>query len=172
MHSTYYQDDMSDVGSFSTVLGGVATTINYKIHKDKVARATFTYLGKSYSFQMSKWKGTNFSNFQLKFHTAYNDPVKYGSSSIDPLGLPTINTTPDQQTEIVVQTVKDCFRYLDQLLLQQQKSIIDYSCWYRERYSRNLSTYEDFIQLVTCHCIVHAEFLAPNVPWTVVPFVV
>ncbi|KAJ3299507.1 hypothetical protein HK104_008696 [Borealophlyctis nickersoniae] len=163
---------MPDTGSFNTSLGGVGIVVNYQVHADHKAKASFSYLSRSYQFNFTKWSRTKFTDFQEKFHHVYNDTANFGSSTMDANGSVTISTTPAHQLNIVVQAIKDSFRYLDALLTVQQKAIIDYSCWYRERNGNTLSTYEEYIQLVTCHCIVHGEFLAPNVVWAVTPFVV
>ena len=167
-----YSQDMSDFGTFATCLGGVNATVAWKKHADHSVKADFSYLGTSYEFGISRWKGKAFTNFQLAFHDKYTDVTTYGSSNIDDEGLPSINTTSDQKLNIVTRATKDVFKYLDVLVREHQKSILDYSCWYRERHAGGLSTYEEYIQLATTHCIVHAEFLAGNVPWSITPFVV
>lgn len=163
-------DNMPICNSFNTVLGGVPITVMYTIYNDHGVRATFSYLGTSYQFVMAKWKSRKFTDFTLKFHEAHADMVKFGSSWTNNDGLPTISTTPEQQTAIVVQAIRDTFAYLDTLLRTQQKMILDYACWYREKHSTMLETYADYFQLVTCHCIVHSEFFAPSIPWVIVPF--
>lgn len=166
-------DEMPDIGNFATALGDVGITVQYQINADHKATATFSYLSRSYSFKMSKWSGKNqFTDFQIKFHQVYTDTSKFGSSGKDANGNVVPNTSPSQQTAIVAQAIQDVFRYLEQLLHAQQKAIIDYACWYRERHGKSFAKYEDYIQLVTTHCIVHSEFLAPNVSWNVTPFVV
>lgn len=42
-------------------------------------------------------------------------------------------------------------------------------CVYRERFP-DYDSYESYITRVTCNCIVHTHFLAPNVTWQVVKF--
>lgn len=167
-----YSQDMPDVGSFSTSLGDVPVTVSYSVHADHTVKTSFSYLGASYDFTLSRWKGKKFTDFQLKFHEVYDDVALYGSSTSDADGLPTISTTPGQKLAIVIRAVRDSFLYLDTLLRTQKNCIIDYSSWYRERYWDNLDTYAGYVQLVTCHCIVHAEFQARPFTFAVVQFIV
>ena len=162
---------MPDLGTFTTSLGGVNIVVNWKKHADHSVKADFSYLGSSYEFAISHWKGKAFTNFQLSFHNAYTDISTYGSSSIDDEGLPVVNTTSDEKLNIVTKAVHDVFKYLDTLVCEHQQSILDYSCWYRERHFGDLSRYEAYIQMVTTHCIVQSEFLTGNIPWTITPFV-
>ena len=64
----------------------------------------------------------------------------------------------------------DIMRHLDQIFTAHKRSVLDYAVWYREKKHKDADTYAHFIQLVTCHCIVHADFLAPGITYDVVPF--
>jgi hypothetical protein len=162
---------MQENGSFNTVLGGVPIIVNYARFNNKECRTTFSYLGRLHEFKMSRWSGTGWAPFVTKFHVAHRDIVTFGSSTIDDNGMSTFDVTPEQLNAIVIESASDVFKYLDVLLISQQKQILDYSVWYRDR-NPPPETYEEYIQLVTCHCIVHSQFLAGNLLWTVVPFVI
>jgi hypothetical protein len=56
---------MPETGSFSASLGGFGVSVDYKVYSDHSAKATFTYLGSSYEFEMSRWKGKAFTGKYL-----------------------------------------------------------------------------------------------------------
>ena len=164
---TYQNDNMPERGTFVTRLGGSNIEVAFNIYTDHRAVCTFSYMARSYIFEMGCWKGTKpFNDFIRKFHAANNNPVEYGTTLENDI----VDATFDQQVSIVRKAVRDCFTYLDQLLHTQDRAIVDYAMWYRERYGKELNTYSDYIQVVTCNCIVHSEFIAPNIAWMVVPF--
>ena len=68
------------------------------------------------------------------------------------------------------QVVLDMMRHLNQIFTANKRSLLDYAVWYREKH-KELDTYAQFVQLTTCHCIVHADFLAPGLSYPIVPFV-
>ena len=69
-----------------------------------------------------------------------------------------------------MQAVLDIIRHLDEIWKANKRVVLDYAVWYREKHKED-DTYTQFIQLVTCHCIVHSDFLAPGVTYPIVPFV-
>ena len=93
---------------------------------------------------------------------------KYGSSEYDDFGDVVLSdSTAEQNKRIVLQAVKDVFLHLNSILIQQLRSILDYDIWYREKYSTDITTCSQYIQLVTANCIVDSDFLAGNMKWEV-----
>lgn len=127
-------------------------------------------MGKLIEFKMSRWSKRGWGPFIPKFHEAHTDPVLYGTSTVDEEGVPTFDINSDQLENIILKATQDVFSHIDKLLETQQRMILDYCVWYREKYSNATDSYEQYIQLVACHCVVHSEFLAGNMPWVVVPF--
>ena len=68
-----------------------------------------------------------------------------------------------------VQAVCDIMAHMDRIWRKYKRSVLDYAVFFRERHQA-ADTYEEYMSLVTCHCIVHADFLSPDVAWEVVPF--
>ena len=159
-------------GKYTTTLGGACVTVDYRVCQNNEGQAHFIYLGTDYNFSMTRWKQKAFSPFRAKFHEVYNDINKYGTSDVDPDTGDVISSscTSDQNKQIVIRAIEDVFHYLNQLLEQHPRSILDYAVWYREKNDK-VETYARYIQLVTCHCIVHSDFLAGNIRWEVVEFV-
>jgi hypothetical protein len=164
---------MDFAGTFQTELGGVNVVVDYNVYQDNAALAHFVYLGSDYNFSMTRWKLKAFSAFRSKFHEVYTDSTKYGTTDVDPNTGDVVSSTSNatQNKLIVYRAIKDVFLHLDCLLQRQPRSILDYAVWYRERNSSNLDTYAKYIQLVTCHCIVHSDFLAGNIRWEVLDFI-
>ena len=173
MKRDLYELQMAFSGTFSTKLGGVKIVVDFKIYQDNAADAHFIYLGSDYNFLMTRWKQKAFSLFRSKFHQVYTDTAKYGSTEVDPDtgDVVSSSSTAEQNKFTVLRAIKDVFLYLDMLLHQQPRSILDYAVWYREKKPSDLDSYAKYIQLVTCHCIVHNDFLAGDIRWEVLEFV-
>lgn len=77
--------------------------------------------------------------------------------------------TVSQKLNCVEHGCRDFVTCLGQIGTVHQRSMLEYAVWYRELHV-NPATYEQFITLMTCHCIVLNDFMAPNVLWTVVEF--
>ena len=58
---------------------------------------------------------------------------------------------------------------LDKIGTHHQRSVLDYAVWYRDKHLGR-ATYSEFITLVTCECVVGAEFVVPNQRWELVQF--
>jgi hypothetical protein len=75
----------------------------------------------------------------------------------------------EHRVAAVVQACKDVIHTLDRILAAYERSVLDYACWYREKHPET-DTYSQLITLVCCHCIVHSDFLAPNLNYELVVF--
>lgn len=165
MVDSFAQDTMPETGCFDATLGQAIIQVQYKIYADHRAKCTFAYLGTIYTFEMKGWSRTKFSDFLIKFHGIYSDPVKFGQTTVDVNGTPTHVLTPDQDVAVVCLAVQDCFKFLNQLLHVQKGKVVDYALWYREKYSEDRSTYGKYIELVVCHCVVDQQFIAGSYDW-------
>jgi hypothetical protein len=159
-------------GTLTVLLGGNNIIVDYAVFQNNAAEAHFNYLGSDYSFSLTRWKQKAFSQFRSKFHAVYDDHDKFGSSCVDTDTGDVISSdnTSEQNKQVVVKSIEDIFLYLDTLLHQHPRSILDYAVWYREKHCDKLDTYEKYIQLVTCHSIVHSDFLAGNIRWDIIKF--
>ena len=45
-----------------------------------------------------------------------------------------------------------------------------YSLWFREKHGENLESYARYVEVATCRCVVHSEFMAGSVTWDVIEF--
>ena len=164
--------DMVLPGTLTVLLGGNNVIVDYAVFQNNAAEAHFNYLGSDYSFSLTRWKQKAFSQFRSKFHAVYDDHERFGSSCVDSDTGDVISSdnTSEQNKQVVVKSIEDIFLYLDKLLHQHPRSILDYAVWYREKHCDKLDTYEKYIQLVTCHSIVHSDFLTGNIRWDVINF--
>lgn len=159
--------------AFVLPVRGYATSFSCTVHEDFRASICFSFFGKPYSFSCTRWKGTV---AQTKFLTLFFDgysraPEMFGRMIIpvEEGGIATFDMNEDQRVAAVVQACKDVIFTLDLILSSYECSVLDYACWYREKHPET-DTYSQLITLVCCHCIVHSDFLAPNISYELVVY--
>lgn len=105
-----------------------------------------------------------------KFHDhMYRDATEFGTVVEDDDGVLEINVTTEQKIATVMHAAQDVISYLDQILRVHNRNVVDYAIWYIEKHPEE-ETYSQLIMLLTCHCIVQSEFLAPDEQWQLVEF--
>ena len=122
---------MAVTGEFSTSIGGCSVLVRYSINGKHECKTSFSYLGRPLDFNMTRWSGSGWGNFLQRFYERRQNASEYGSMRIDENGLPIYNIGPDQTNRVIVRSAKDVFKYVDQLLHNYQKQILDYCVWYR-----------------------------------------
>jgi hypothetical protein len=124
----------------------------------------FTYMRRSYHFYVTKWSGRGLQNFLVHFfNAAPRDPKVFGV--MDEFGE--YKSGADLKRNCVAEGCRDIIRCLEKILVVQQGAIIDYAIWYRERVGEPRN-YSQYITKLTCHCIVHEQFMAGTVDYHVV----
>jgi len=131
----------------------------------------FTIHGTPYTFTITKWQSKLLRGFLERFH-AYTprDEVQFGHMEVDEEGNTNLVMNLDQKINTVVQASKDVLGCLDKISNYYKRSVLDYAVWYREKYPVMEERYNQLITKLTCHLIVHTDFLAPNLHWDVVEF--
>ena len=151
----------------------------------------FTLFGSTYTFTIERWARRGLNKFLRLFHSIPRDQVLYGVTTEDANGnyeffedytdlqdngdetfikgpgakaLTTI-----QKLNIVEQGCKDVISCLNQIGTMHQRSILEYCVWYSESYPVP-DTYYQYITLVTSNSVIHNDFMAPNITWSVVEF--
>lgn len=122
---------------------------------------SFTFLRQPYTFNVTKWRSRGQLQFMQLFHEVPRDRTMFGSISDDEV----ITATLDQRIGMVMEAIRDIFRCFDRILATHQRAILDYAVWYREQ-PNTLDTYSKYITMITCHCIVHTNFMNPSIQWT------
>ncbi len=169
-------------GSFDTNISSVLTKVNFKIYNDYKIKATFNSHGENYTFKMERWiktkEGTkdpksSFDKFYNLLFSHYGDiSDMFGSvekSEIDGMETITRKRTEENIKNVLIYAMTDVFVCAEQIISAYKRSLLDYCIYFREL-SKD-STYEEYIHLVACHCLVYSNYLAPGVKYEAVEFV-
>lgn len=146
--------------------------VTLKVYATYVCIMDFSLYGQPYTFTIDKWRSKSLRKFLEMFHDyTSRDPVLFGGIHTDSEGNSSINMDVQQKVNAAMQGCKDVMGCLDKIAKHYQRSVLDYAVWYREqRPRRDDEGYSQFITLLTCHLIVHTDFLAPHVQWDLVEF--
>lgn len=166
--------------------------VNVNIENTYRATIDFTLLNTPYTFTIETWARRGLAGFLTLYHAfTPRDITTYGLRIEDTAGVVNFyeNNTdivqqPDgsfvvgvaaramtvaQKLNCVEQGCRDIVTCLGQIGYTHQRSMLEYAVWYRENHP-SPTTYSQFITLVTCHCILHNDFMASNVSWGIVEF--
>lgn len=170
---------------------GNTTQISIEIDNSYKAEINFTLLGRQYSFTITSWKSRGLQRFLEAFHSKHDTPnsdlyglmvqkangleflednsdVSFNADGIAIVGPNCKPMTTDNKLNAVEKACRDIMTCLNQIGQEHQRSILEYCVWYRER---PLSwTYPEIITCATANCVVHTNFMSPNVTWTLVEF--
>jgi len=166
------QDDMAlnDIvftRRVEVVVGGAPCGVDVNIQRSYAATIDFLYHGKPYTFNCTKWRAAGMARFLTVFYATARDPATFGAVAYDPEGQLTAQPTQAQKFEAILQACKDVIGTLDLILTTHGRAVLDYAVWFRETHKAE-TTYSEYIAVMTCHNIVHSNFLAPGVTWAVV----
>ena len=151
-------------------LAGVPTEFDVTVTQTYATTINFTFCGQPYTFTITKWALRQFKKFAVSFHQhCQRAAVDFGCIE-DTDERTDIKMDVGQKTKAVMHSCEDIVKYLDKLLHEQSRAILDYAVWYREKHSEE-DTYATFIMKLTCHLIIHSDFFNPTVRWTVTPFI-
>lgn len=150
-------------------MGGIPCTVHVSVANTYAVTLDFLYHGKPYVFAVTTWSGSGQARFLRVFHDGTNprDEATFGRIEVDDVGeLRAVPTVP-QRREMVVQATIDVLANVDRVLKEHGRSAIDYAVWYREQNADEVP-YARYIAKIAAEFIVHANFLAPAIPWHVV----
>jgi hypothetical protein len=168
-------------GTFHTNLMGQRTRVNFRIRDNYEVKASFTCQGSNYEFLMKKWSKTGtdvarsittFNHFvflvdqrfggQPAFGTLHTETLPDGSIS------QSIQRSREQITNILKYATMSVFICTEEILKEHRRCVLDYAIFHRERGRQ--ATFEEYIHLVACHCLVHSNFHAPNMSYPLVDY--
>ena len=178
--------------AFSEVLMDYPVTFDARIEDNFKATIDFTFCSVLYTFTVEKWARRGLTGFLNLFHQCgARDMITYGIRIEDDngaisfyendndivqnadgtvvVGAGARQITLQQKINCIEQGCKDVISCLSLVCRVHPRSMLEYSVWYLESHSTPTS-YGEFITLVSCHCIVHNDFMAPNVHWTLAEF--
>jgi hypothetical protein len=164
--------ESEDVRSVIVPIAERDVTANIHIHN--TARSTnivFNYMRNSYQFDITKWSGKGFRTLmKLFFSHTQRDPVHFGEVQYDGEGFIISDPlTPTQRRNIIFQASVDILICLSKIVSTHQRQVLDYAVWYREQ-KRSDQTYRSYITVLTCHSIVHNQFMSGSVQYEIVEF--
>lgn len=149
--------------------GELIGKVDLKIMSNYVAEVTFTMMNQKYEFKILNW------NTKLKiekFALIFFD--KFGDSPMAGLTKNGVMANMDQEIRMMIKySVYDIFVCLQQIIMEQERSVIDYAMFFRkanEKYGLGPQTYEAVVHLIACHFLVHERFLTPGVQFDLVRF--
>jgi hypothetical protein len=171
---------------------GNTIPVDVSIENTYKAAIDFTLFTIPYTFTIDRWARRGLAGYLRHFHDHVpRDVATYGYRVVDVNGAETIYEdgtditdngagtftvgptakamNQGQKLNCIEQGCRDIIVCLGQIGAAHQRSMLEYAVWYRENH-QTPANYSQFITLVTCHNIVHGDFMAPNVNWTVVEF--
>jgi hypothetical protein len=165
-------------GTFTTPILAIDTKINYKILNNYEARTSFRFFGSDYEFCMNKWinspinknEYTNtFDKFAqlvldkfskvsscFGFISKYNDSISY-------------HYNEDHIIQMIQYSIWQIFVCVDEIVQKYFKDILDYANYHLKH--QNLNNYEEFIHWMACHCLLNSNFLAPDIEYPIIEYV-
>lgn len=159
--------------SFTSTVCSTTIEFDVKVSASFCASMEFTFGGRSYNFR-GVWLGhteIGRKNKLLKGFHSYmpRDAAAFGDVVNDASGAYVVRMSTDQKIRVLVQVCKDIVACLDKILTEHMSSVVDYALWYR-KYHPGDDDYSSLISLMTCNCIVNADFMSSNRVWQVVKF--
>jgi len=126
---------------------------------------SFSFAGRSYVGEITKWRSTGQTMFLNYFLSYYNDKQKFGYRDEE---NGEFKMTLEQKTSCVIQGVQDVFNCIDKIITQYQRQLLDYAVYYRE--NCHYKDYSTYITTIACHLIVHMNLMVPNINYKIVTF--
>eukprot|EP01031_Cornospumella_fuschlensis_P029531 gene29531-35642_t len=178
--------------NFSGNVLGSIIPISITIENSFKATIDFTLCSSPYSFVVTNWQARGLRKHLEHFHSVPGrDPVQFGfmieqpdgtqefyesntGITLNPDGTYTIDITVAkpmtlfQKLNVVEQGCHDVLKCVNMIGEVHRRSILEYCVWFRE--NRVVTDYSSLITMITAHCVVHSEFMAPNITWQVVMF--
>ena len=147
-------------GWFITTLLGKQTRVNVKILCNFNVKATFSLYkyNKAYEFNMNKW-ANRFFHFAHLMEERFIDS-KVWNTQIEDFGINTITRKKQHIVNILKYAVVNVFVCLEQIMQQYPNNTVEYAIFHTEL---NIdSTFEQYIHLMACQCIVQSNLNASN----------
>jgi hypothetical protein len=126
---------------------------------------------------MKKWAKTkegtknpssSFHKFAYLLLDRYAETLdKFGQLTVSNQGFE-LSVTEENITNILLYAALEVFVCAEQIINSHKRSLLDYCIYHREL--DICDTYEHYIHLVACHCLVHCNYLAPGIKYQPVEF--
>lgn len=149
---------------------GSSIRVTITVRLSYVTSIDFTLFGTPYTLNVTAWGSRGLAKFMGLFHAhTPRDVATYGEIIVNAEGANDIRMNVVQKGNAVIQASKDIMTCHNKITHHYRRSVLDYGVWYRERHAEE-DDYCQYITRRTCHCVVHADFMAPDAAWDVVLF--
>ena len=163
-------------GFLHTEIMGNRTKVSFRIRDNYEVKASFTCRGSKYEFNMKKWSktgaGVTFDHFAYLVDLRFGEQAAFGTLRTEVLPDGSVSQSVQRSKEQVLNILKyatvSVFICTDQILGQHRRGVRDYAVFHRELGKQ--ATFEEYIHLVACHCLVHSNFHAPNISYQLVDY--
>lgn len=156
-------------GKLQAVIDACTIHVSYTYDDNSAISCTFVYAREIHTLKFPVWNKRSFTPFLCKFHDINRDTLKYGSTDQDEDGICSVDINDTHLANIVHRTIKDCFIFLEQLIVSCPADLLDYCTW-RLTKPRNSNVYEDFIEYAVCYAISTARFIVYMHPRFIIDF--
>lgn len=154
--------------SMDLSIGDSKITVELILHGSYQMECSFNLGFQAYRFNITKWSKNGFANFFRKFHKFcdHRDASIYGKLDDDE----NIDASSDQRKNCIYQATRDVFATISKIVQYHQRSIIEYSIWFRESAPKDTDLYSDYITLIAAHCILHSNLMVAKIQYEDVRF--
>jgi hypothetical protein len=172
--------DMSEMfkGFFYTPIMGQKVMVNFEIKDTFEVIALFSISNRTYKFQMQKWskekhvRRSSFEYFKNLMFTRFSQPSEFGTRTMhyeeDGTQVFTTTQTRQQVLNMLKYATVEVMKCVDEIITQQGYCLRDYAFFHKE--VDKYSTYEEYIHLVACHCIIDSNFFSSRIPYPPIYF--
>ena len=167
-------------GYFTTTISATPTRVDIKIYMNYEVHAVFKCMGETYTFKLMKWMKTKegttnatstFNKFAQLMIERYGDASdmfgKNEQQGNDGISMKLVITN-EQINNILKYATIEVFQCAEEIIQTYKRSLLDYCIYHREH--PQFDTYEKYIHLMACHCLVHSNFFAPGISFNPVAF--
>ncbi len=147
--------------AFDTRVVDSPVHVECSVENSGVVTCNFSYMGRPYTFRLTKWSGGGLRAFHDVFFEQYPDSSAVYGRWITAYSDCQLRQTPEQKMHMMERVTRDVFSCLSDIVASSQRSVLDYAVWFREN-KRSDDTYAWLVTYVTCCAIVHSNFLAGN----------
>lgn len=146
------------------VVAEVQVRVEVVIKRSWATFLHFTLLGQLYTFEVTRWRARGLSTFCNLLIQRFPDG-RFGT--LDEHGQLPADFGDERRHAAVLQGCRDIMAVVNAIFVKYRRNVMDYAVWYREKH-KETDTYEQYISLVACHCICHADMWGANMDWEIV----
>jgi hypothetical protein len=149
------------------------TRVELLVFDDYTVIARFSHNGRVKEFNIKKWTNTDNLRFFAGLVTEkFPQCDQFGTTRTEYLDGGGYRMIIDRSRENLLNIVKyaivDVFTCAEQIVSKNRNSVIDYAIFHREL--GNQSTYEEYIHLMACICLIQSKYQPAGYDYPLVDF--